>query len=121
MSPKPTTTAEYLATLTSDKRVVVAELRKTIRSAMPRAQESFSYGMPAFSLDGRVVVWYAAWKRHYSLYPIGDALLGTHSGELDGIDTSKGTIRFPAERPLPYQLIKALVKARVAELKEKGT
>lgn len=74
--------------------------------------------MPAFRLDGRPLVWFAAWKRHCGLYPIGPAVLHAHAAELDRYETAKGTIRFPASKPLPYGLVRKLVEARVAELGE---
>lgn len=118
MGDKPANTDEYLATLTSGQRAALQELRETIRAAAPGAGEDFSYGMPAFRLDGKPLVWYAAWKRHYGLYPIGAAVLQAHAADVEGYETSRGTIRFPASRPLPLDLVRKLVEARIAELCE---
>jgi len=115
---KPENVDEYFATLTSAQRAVLAEVRAAIRGAAPGAEEGFSYRMPAFTLHGKPLVWYAAWKRHYSLYPIGAAVLHSLAEDVAGYETSKGTIRFPASKPLPLDLVRKLVQARAAELDE---
>lgn len=102
----------YLAARPPDARARLRQTRSIIRRMAPRATEVISYGIPAFKLDGRILVWYAAWKDHSSLYPIDAAT--RRLADAKGFKTSKGTLRMPYAKPLPITIVKQFVKARVA-------
>jgi uncharacterized protein YdhG (YjbR/CyaY superfamily) len=114
MVGKPKTIDEYLAALSDDKRVALEKLRKTIRAAAPKAEECISYQLPAFRQNG-MLVGFGATARHCAFYLMSSSTVETHKDELKDYDTSKGTIRFQADKPLPVALVRKLVKARIAE------
>ena len=114
MAARPQTIDEYLAPLSGEKRAALEKLRAAIRSAAPGAEECISYGIPAFRLGGRLLVAFGAAAKHCSFYP-GAHPLKAHRDELEAYDTSKGTIRFRADSPLPAALVRKLVKTRIAE------
>ena len=99
-------------------RSTLQRVRSAIRTAMPaEAAEAISYGIPAFNYKG-ALVWFAAFSNHCSLFP-GASVIKTFKNELDGYKTSKGTIKFPVDKPLPAALVKKMVKARLAEKTQK--
>lgn len=104
---------DYLAALPADQRAALQKLRKTIHAAAPRAEECISYRIPAFRLDGRMLVWFAAAAKHCSFFP--GAVVQRFKEELRGFATSKGTVRFQPDHPLPAALVRKLVAARAAE------
>ena len=108
------TISAYLASLEKPKRAALQKLRKDIRAAAPGAVECISYGIPAFRLDGKMIVAFGASAKHCSFYP-GAHPLKAHAKELAKYSTSKGTIRFSADEPLPPALVRRLVRARIAE------
>lgn len=111
----PTTVDEYLATVKGPAREVLTKMRASIRSAVPGdSTEVISYRIPAFK-HKKIVVWYAAFANHCSLFP-GGAVIHQMKDELDGFATSKGTIQFPIDKPLPTALIKKIVKRRLEQL-----
>jgi uncharacterized protein YdhG (YjbR/CyaY superfamily) len=112
----PANVDDYLASVPADKRAALQQLRRVISAAAPRAEEGFSYGLPAFALDGRPLVCFGAATNHCSFYPMSPAVIRAHAAELKDYETSKGTIRFLAEKPLPAALVRKLVNARIAEL-----
>jgi uncharacterized protein YdhG (YjbR/CyaY superfamily) len=94
-------------------------MRAAVRAAAPKATEAISYGFPVFKLDGKPIVWCAAWKNHTSIYPMTAATKRALAGELAAYDVVKGTIRFPLSRPPSSGFVKRLVRARLAELRGK--
>jgi uncharacterized protein YdhG (YjbR/CyaY superfamily) len=118
MAPKTKTTAktidEYLAALSEDQRAALEKLRRTIRAAAPKAEECISYSLPAFRQSGMLVA-FGATASHCAFYLMSSSTVEAHKDELKGYDTSKGTIRFQSDNPLPAALVRKLVKARIAE------
>lgn len=117
MSAKPQTIDEYLAPLSDEKRSSLQKLRSAIKSAAPEAEECISYGVPGFRFRGRLLVSFGAGKSHCAFYP-GAHPIRALKDELNAYDTSKGTIRFPVDKPLSATLVRKLVKARIKEYAE---
>lgn len=115
MRPEANSIDEYLEALNDDQRQALERLRKAVRAAAPRAEECLSYGLPAFRLDGKALVAFGAAAKHCAFYPMSAATVAEHADELAEFGTSKGTIRFQPDKPLPVALIRKLVRARIAE------
>jgi len=108
------TVDKFLADLSADKRAALEKLRRTIRTVVPRAEECISYGVPSFRLNGKLLVAYGAGAKHCAFYP-GAHPIEVHKDELQAYSTSKGTVRFPADSPLPVALVRKMVKTRLAQ------
>ena len=119
MSPTAKDIDGYLAALPDDQRAALQKLRKTIKTAAPEAAESISYGVPTFKYKGRPLIYFGAAKKHVAIY--GGINIDAHKEELQQYDTSKGTIRFAPDKPLPASLVKRLVKAQMKEIEAGST
>jgi len=109
---------QYLESLPTDSRRALENLRQLIQEAVPDAEEGFSYGVPAFKLNGRPLVCYAAFKNHCGFYPLSPEILNSFAQDLADFGTAKGTIRFTVDKPLSETLVKRIVKARLDELEK---
>ena len=113
---KPTTVDEYLAALPDDRRAAMAQIRAAVRAGAPGADEAISYGMPALRSHGRqFLVSYDAFKRHYSLFPASEGVVDGLGDEIRPYLAGKGTIRFPADQPIPVELIRRIAEIRFGE------
>ena len=109
---------EYIQTFPEDIQKILQEVRATIKSAAPDAEETISYSMPAFRYYG-ILVYFAGFKNHIGFFPTGKGIESVKD-ELSGYEFSKGTIRFPINKPIPFDLIRKIIKNRVAENLEKA-
>ena len=114
---KTETIDEYIIAQPLEKRASLEKIRSVIQKAAPKATEVISYGMPAFKQEG-ILVYFAAFKNHYGFFPTASPIL-IFKKELLPYKTSKGAIQFPTDKPLPIKLIKAIVKLRITQNKEK--
>ena len=106
---------EYIASQPEAARDKLERVRSIIRKALPEAEETISYRIPAYKLDGKAVIYFAGWKRHYSLYPATAQLVAACKDELAPYEVEKGTIRFPLSEPVPVKLIGRIAKFRAEE------
>jgi len=104
---------EYISSQPEKVKAILEKLRQTIRKAAPEAEEVISYQMPAFKYHG-MLVYFAAWKNHIGFYPVSSGIKAFNK-ELSAYEKSKGTIKFPIDKPIPYNLISKIVKFRVKE------
>ena len=108
---------EYIAGFPSDVQKLLEKVRMAIRKAAPGVEEKISYQMPTFTLKGRYLVYIAAYKKHIGLYPAPRGV-EEFKKELSGYEGGKGTVRFPFDRPIPFDLIRRIVKFRIKEVAE---
>ena len=110
---------QYIASQPETVQGVLERVRSTIRKAVPEAQEVISYQIAAYKLHGAAVLYFAAWKQHYSLYPAGSHVAAAFQDELAPYEVSKGTIRFPFSQPVPVKLIGRIAKFRAKEVAQR--
>jgi uncharacterized protein YdhG (YjbR/CyaY superfamily) len=106
---------EYIATFPEDVQAILQRVRRTIRKAVPTADETISYDIPTYKVRGARVIYFAGWKEHYSVYPAGSVLVKAFRKELAPYKINKGTIRFPLDKPVPVKLIDGIAKFRAKE------
>jgi uncharacterized protein YdhG (YjbR/CyaY superfamily) len=106
---------DYIAAQPEAAQRILGAVRKTIRKALPEAEEVISYQIPAYKLHGGAVLYFAGWKQHYSLYPAGERLVEAFQPELASYTVNKSTIRFPLSEPVPVKLIERIAKFRASE------
>ncbi|HTW33061.1 MAG TPA: DUF1801 domain-containing protein [Rhizomicrobium sp.] len=111
---------EYIAAQPEPVQAVLERVRAAIRKALPGADETISYTMPTYSLRGNFIIHFAAWKRHFSLYPASAKLIWSFKKELAAATLIKNTIRFPLTEPVPTALIERIAKFRVKEQEERA-
>lgn len=116
MRSAPKNVAAYLATQPPSVRKLLARVRGIIRKAVPGADETISYQIPTYKLHGKPVIYFAAFKEHYSVYPSNARLVKALKDELEGYEMSKGTIRFPLSEPVPVKVIERIAKFRAREV-----
>jgi uncharacterized protein YdhG (YjbR/CyaY superfamily) len=110
---------EYIASQSPAVQGVLEQVRSAIRKALPKAEESISYNIPTYKLEGRAVLYFAAWKQHYSIYPASAELIAAFQEELAAYKVQKSTIRFPLSQAVPVKLIAGIAKFRVKEIGER--
>jgi uncharacterized protein YdhG (YjbR/CyaY superfamily) len=106
---------EYISAQPETAQVVLQLVRSTLRKALPGVEEVISYKIPAFRMHGGIVLYFAGWKQHYSLYPAGERMITAFRNQLASYKVSKGTIRFPLSEPVPVKLIERIAKFRAKE------
>ena len=111
---------DYITSQPEPRRDTLEQVRSAIRKALPGAEEVISYKIPAYKLHGGIVLYFAGWTQHYSLYPAGDRLVAAFKKELAPYELSKGTIRFPLSEPVPAKLIERIAKFRAKEQRERA-
>jgi uncharacterized protein YdhG (YjbR/CyaY superfamily) len=103
--------SDYIARQAPEVQLVLRRVRSIIRKILPKAEETISYQIPTYRLDGQYVVYFAGWKRHWSLYPVTEPIRQELGAALSAYELSKGTARFPLGEPVPTQLVQRIVRA----------
>jgi uncharacterized protein YdhG (YjbR/CyaY superfamily) len=111
---------EYIATYPKDVQAILQRVRRTIRTALPSAEETISYQIPTYRLHGGAVIYFAGWKQHYSIYPATRRLVEAFAEDLVPYKVNKGTIRFPLSEPVPLKLIERIARFRAKEVAERA-
>ncbi len=114
------TVDQYIKTFPKDVQRILEKMRQIIREAAPEAVEAISYQMPTFKLNGKYLVYFAAWKNHIGFYPIPSGI-EAFKKELSPYKVAKGSVQFPIEKPIPYDLVRKIVIFRMKENQEKST
>jgi uncharacterized protein YdhG (YjbR/CyaY superfamily) len=122
----PRSVSDYIAAQPRAVQPILRRVRSSIRKALPAAEETISYQIPTYRIDGRYVVYFAGWAKHYSLYPVTDGVRSVLAQDLEPYAVSKGTVRFPLSEPVPAKLIERIAtllareSARRAAVSKKG-
>ena len=111
---------DYLAAQPEASRAILEEVRAAIRAALPDAEEAISYQIPTYRVAGRVALYFAGWKSHFSIYPAGARVVEMFRAELEPYVVEKGTIRFPLAAPVPVDLIAAIARVKAEEAMERA-
>jgi uncharacterized protein YdhG (YjbR/CyaY superfamily) len=109
---------EYIQTFPKDVQKILEQIRQSIKDVVPDVEETISYQIPTFKLYGKYLVYFAGWKNHISLYPVTDTIKEKIKKEIASYKTSKGTLQFPLDKPMPLSLIKKIVKYKIKEFAE---
>ena len=110
---------EYITAFPKEVQDILEKIRSTIRESAPKAEEAISYGIPAFRLNGRGLVYFGAWKNHIGFYPTPSGI-EAFKKELAPFKLEKGSVQFSLDKPISYDLVKKIVRYRVTEILEKG-
>lgn len=116
MAAKPTTIDDYLKNVSKDQRAALEKLRKIIRTAVPKAEECINYGIAAFRLNGECIAGFGASAKCCSYYPMSGSTVASLKDDLKNYATTKGSVQFQLEKPLPATLVRKLIKTRIAEI-----
>lgn len=115
-SSEISTVDDYIGAIPEPVQSMLKQVRAIIRQTLPDAEEMISYKIPAYKLHGKPIIYFAGWKKHYSLYPVGEEVAAAFADELSEYDMSKGTVRFELSEPVPVKLIARIVAFRAGKI-----